>query len=493
MVIAREITLTESAPGIAPETAKIIAQALKQLKDRDVGYKKYRAYYQGEQPLTFTSPNYNVAFVRMLQGVRLNLCPRVVDAIADRLIVNAFQIETEEEEGAAAPEVGEDGQPAGPTPQDLAARALWQIWRRNRMDLRAGEVHKEAIRCGDAYVIVWPDVDGEAHIYPQDANVCTVHYDEESEQLDWAVKYWKTDDSFGRLNVYSSDRIEKFITRNALKTGALAPSKADAFKPLEGEPNIIANPYGRIPVFHFGNNTDIGTFGQSDLRDVLPLQDALNKSIADLLVGMEFAALPQRWATGLQTEYNEDGTPKKTFIPGIDRIWTSDDANVKFGQFDGADLPNVVGVTHEFKDSVADVTGIPTHYLRMNPGTWPSGESLKTAEAPFASKIRERQMGFGNVWEDVITFCAEIDKVALPGQASTLWQDASPRSDKDMAETAILKKQVGVSNPQLQREMGYSEEQIADMAQEAEAAAAAALEASQQAMNRAGLEDQEEE
>ena len=37
------------------------------------------------------------------------------------------------------------------------------------MQQRAGEIHKEALKNGDAYAIVWFDPNGEVTIYPQRA------------------------------------------------------------------------------------------------------------------------------------------------------------------------------------------------------------------------------------------------------------------------------------------------------------------------------------
>ena len=56
-----------------------------------------------------------------------------------------------------------------------------------------------------------------------------------------------------------------------------------------------------VPVVPFPNLGE-GSFGMSELRDVVPLQDALNKTLLDMLVGSESQALPQRYALGLEIE-----------------------------------------------------------------------------------------------------------------------------------------------------------------------------------------------
>lgn len=440
------IEAIHDAPIAAPRNDSIIDQALKRLRGRANGYKRYRDYYGANQPLTFASDKYKDAFAKMVAAYQENMCPAVIDAIVDRLVVVGFTVEGgAKEEGAVA----------------------WDIWRDNRMDLRAGEVHQEAVRCGDSYVIVWPDDEGSPRITPQDASMCTVKYDE-AEHIEWAAKWWlREEDNKGRLNLYFPDRIEKYVTQNKVENGSGISMRAATLQEFEAP---LANPYDRVPVFHFANNAPIGAFGMSDLRDVIPLQDALNKAVADMLVTMEFAAYPQRWATGLQVENDPvTGQPKKPWEAGQDRVWSTGDPEVKFGQFEPADLDKMLHVQDKFLTAIARVTGVPTHYLLINPSDFPSGEALKTAEARFVSKVKDRQLGFGNVWEDVLTFCLEISGAGISGQLSTLWNDPSPRSERDQAETAVIKQAIGVSDEQLQREMGYSDDQIAQMATEKEA------------------------
>ena len=55
----------------------------------------------------------------------------------------------------------------------------------------AAEVHKEVLKNGDAYIFVWPDMNGFPTIYPNRAANCTVVYDEESPGMVlWAAKCW---------------------------------------------------------------------------------------------------------------------------------------------------------------------------------------------------------------------------------------------------------------------------------------------------------------
>lgn len=431
------------------ESNGIIEQALTDLKAREHNYALYQNYYKGKHALAFATDKFKNAFGDLFKALSDNRCPAVVDALCDKLIVKGF---SDERGGEGAQSVTE------------SAAAIWKA---NRMDKRAGEVHLEAVKRGDAYVIVWTNEAGEPVIYPQKANLCTVGYDDENPgKIIWAAKLWQSRVSVPkqprrkryRLNLYFPDRIERYVSSDErMPTGA---SNFTAFAP-EGEESIIKNEFGVVPVFHFANNASVGDFGESELRDAKPLQDALNKSICDMLVGAEFAALPQRWATGLEIELDEEGNAKIPFTPGIERIWTSDSNETKFGQFDAANLEPYLKVQESFRIGIASVTGTPTHYFQLVSVSNLSGEALERLCGRFFAKVRDRQISFGNVWEDVITLCLKMKRAADDAKLSCDWQDAVQKNRKDELEPLLIEQSLGIPVEQLWHKAGYSEKQIA--------------------------------
>ncbi len=316
-----------------------IEQALAFLRARQSAYLKYRRYYDGDQPLAFATDKFRNAFGSVLKEFAYNLCAVVVDTPADRLEVTGFGVE------------GSDTSTAGAD--------AWAIWQQNRMDVRAGEAHQEALRSGDAYVIVWPDETGQPILYPQPACLMAICYDEEQPgKTLWASKIWQTREKLVRLNLYYPDRIEKYVTRS--KSDGL-PEKAQAFEPYAEQPEV-PNPWGVVPVFHLANNGGMDGMGRSELRNICALQDALNKSICDLLVSMEYVAYPQRWATGLEVEIDpQTGKPKLPFVPGVDRVWTLENDTARLGEFPQADLTKIVAVNSDFEQKICRIAGIPPH------------------------------------------------------------------------------------------------------------------------------------
>ncbi len=422
-----------------------IKTALQQFRARAGQYQLYRNYYDGDHRLVFATDKFRSAFGSLFRAFADNLCDSVVDSCADRLIVTGFAVE----EGAGT-----------------AAGDAWAIWQANRMDQRAAEAHSEALTSGDAYVIVWPDADGQPTIYPNSAANVTVRYDPETPgRVLWAAKVWPDEDGRLRLNMYYPDRIEKYITRN--KTSAL-PTSSSTFDPYEfpGEPWPLDNPYGQVPAFHFANSGRVGGFGRSELANVVPLQDALNKSIADMLVAMEYVALPQRWATGLEVEIDEaTGRPKAPFVPGADRVWAVGAPDARFGQFDPANLVQFLDVQEKFRKEIATVSRTPLHFLIPPAGVWPSGEALRAAESSFLAKVANRQVMFGNAWEDVLRFALRVAGKRV-AQLSCQWKDPTPRADLERAQVGLMKHQLGASQKQILGELGYSPQEIEQMLQD---------------------------
>ena len=67
-----------------------------------------------------------------------------------------------------------------------------------------------------------------------------------------------------------------------------------------------------------------------------------------------------------------------------------------------------------------------------------------------------------------MTLALRMAQTPPHGDLETLWASAESRAERDQAETAAIKQALGVSNAQLQREMGYTQQQIDEMAAERE-------------------------
>lgn len=407
-------------------------------------YKRYDNYYDGIH-VTRISDKIREAFSQLLGDMKDNLCPLVCDSLSDRLTLEGFASSDE-------------------------ALSVWcnELWEDLCMESRSDDVHRDAVTLGDAYVIVWADQNDPTgrtpRIYPQDTENIAVRYEDNGQEdvIVEAVKAWVTGDML-RVTRYLPDRIERYYQDET--SCEWLPTDTSALKPyeLDGDSAFPHN-LGRVPVFRFSNSRKLRKYAMSEIRDVVPIQDILNKTIIDLVVGGEFHSLPQRWATGLTIPIDpETGKERKPFESGLDRIWAVGDKDVAFGQFTSADLSQIVEVINDHRHEIARVSRTPLHLMMLNTGDFPSGEALRTAEAPLIAKAKKRISVWGEVWEQIVEMCALIAGVNLTAKVDAHWADPSPMSENEQLSILNSKKSIGVSQPQLLKEAGYSDEDIQKM------------------------------
>jgi hypothetical protein len=286
-------------------------------------------------------------------------------------------------------------------------------------------------------------------------------FDFESRSIAVAAKAWQVRGGYWRVNLYYADRLEKYVST---RPDAILPNTEASWKQHEDDGDgqwPIYHDFNRVPVFHFATNGRTGSYGKSELADIIPLQDGLNKTIAGLAVAEEYQSYRQRWATGIQPILDEEtGEMVSPFTKGsgANRLWITSDEGVKFGEFAAADLNQFGNIIEGKEKLIARTARVPMHYL-IQAGTPPSGEALKTAEAPFVAKITDRTKSFGVVWAQIMDFIMERITQKQP-RLKTQWKSAEARSDQDFWSQAVVKREMGVSPTQILKEAGYSDEEI---------------------------------
>ena len=416
------------------------------------------SYYYGEHRLTFATQKFRNNFGNLFKTFSDNLCGSVVDIQKERLEVIGFSTSR-----ASLKEEDVNGTKWARVSDPPGERA-WEIWEDNAMDVRADEVHRDSLLFGDGFVIVWPDADGKPAIWPQSAQTMAVSYSvTEPGVIDSAAKYWVEGDWY-YITLYLPDEVRRYKAKRKtqpnlegeLQTTGSAP-KPEEYTQFDA----IPNEWGRVPVFHFPNRVH-RAYGVSELQDVIPLQDALNKSVMDMMVGMEFQAFRQRWVTGMSVEIDPDtGRPMQTFEPGSDRVWMFEDPNVNVGEFSQADITQFTGAQEKFRAEISRVVGVPGHYFFVSGSEAPSGEALKTAELRFSRKIKNRQKVYGKIWEEVIKFACTIAGESVEDvDFNAVWFSDSPRSENEFMDVQTKKGALGVPDWQIFKELGYDDDQI---------------------------------
>ncbi|MYX26045.1 phage portal protein [Streptomyces sp. SID8381] len=386
----------------------------------------YSEYYEGEQQkLAFSQMRYKAAFASVFEQWRDNFCGMIVDATNERLNVDSFRIP------------GTEG-------TDKDAR---QFWQRSSMDAYSNAVHLEALIQGRAYVVVWADQDGEPTITPVSAERMAVCYKAGSLwELEAAARFER--DAWGRQQV--TLWTEEYVYEVA-------------YGVTEWDKGVSSpNPLKRVPVVPFENRIRLIGEPVSDLANCIPIQDALNKTVMDALTASEAAAFPQRYATGIEIQQDENGNPIAPFNVGVDKLLQAEAPDAKFGSFEAANLQNYVTLVDMLVQHLASVSRVPSHYFLVNSTTPPSGESIISAEAGLVAKVRERMLHFGEAWERVIRLCFAVkkDKRQDAFDMETRWRDPEYRTEAQHVDALLKLKQLNVPEEILWAEAGFSATQI---------------------------------
>lgn len=422
-----------------------IEKALKTFVDNSKKYELYRNYYDGNQVSAFDTEKFNTAvseaFKTFAANFKLNLCPAVCDALKDKLIIENFRVESGDAE--------------------IPVKA-WEIWQNNFMEIRSDEIHDEAVTMGDAYLQVWTNPEGKVTMYSQKADRCMVVYDEEIPgKILWAAKYWYQPDKRVRLTLFYPDEVQKYVSKK--EAGKTLPQKAsDYVEYTDDGKSVIANPYNKVPIFHFANNGKTGQRGKSELADAIPVQDSLNRTVMDEMVAMQFASFLQRWAIGIESNIDDDGNEISPFIAGVEKVWTTENPDAKFGTFPASDLTQFLAVKDSAIIDMARVTGTPLWYFVHIDGGFPSGEALNKSQTRHINKVKNRMMRFGQTWADAVSFGMMMENGTKNQDVRlfTQWIEPEPVSRKEELENIILEKEIGLPDEQALIEAGYGESDI---------------------------------
>lgn len=410
------------------DTLVALAQRLDMATPRLVALDRY---YAGRQPLAFLAPEAKEALGNRFGAMNTNLCRLAVTSLAERLRVTGFTLD-----GEPAPEV-------------------WQAWLAQNLDELAGIAHREALTLGRSFITVWADEHGNPRVSVESAHQMAVTRDPATREVTAAVKRWTSGDTAHAV-LYQPGEITLYTAKSHGDPAAI---------PAHGwtSTDVLANPLGIVPVVPMVNaDRLLDDDGVSELDDLAPLVDGLNKSLADLMVASEYFARPRRWATGVEPVEDEDGNVVNPFPDGH-RMMLSESAETKFGQLDAADLGSYEAGVRVLLGQIMAVSALPAHYVGILQNNPSSADALRAAEASLAARAEARQRTFGRAWEQVVALMVAVATGADPlaVKAGVVWADPATRSTAQEADAVTKLHAAGIipATTALER-LGYSAAEI---------------------------------
>ncbi|MCG7582784.1 phage portal protein [Mycolicibacterium sp. OfavD-34-C] len=409
----------------------LLTTLLQKIDEPAAKYADLERYYSGTQPLAFLASEAREALGTRFGRMATNLPRLAITSLTERLRVSGF--------------TGVD---------------VWDDWLRNDMDELSAVAHREALLLGSSYVLVWVDQYSRPLVTVESAKQMACLRDPGTRRITHAIKRWETDTTTEAV-LYGPDEIIRY---RANSTGATTAG----FKVID----TIRNPLGVPPVVRLLNSDRILDEGVSEIEDLKPLVDALNKILVDMMVASEYTGRPRRYATGIELEeepvLDENGEETGETVavnpyPESNRMMIAEEAAAKFGQLEPGDLSSYNNAVDILLSQVSANSALPHHYLGILENQPASADSLRASEASLTSRAEARQKQFGRAWEDVARLIVAVRDGVDPLNVDVRckWSDASTRSVSAEADATVKLVSAGVLpvTYALQR-LGYTDDEI---------------------------------
>lgn len=418
--------------------------------------RKYLNYYDGDQDLSFATQRFQDHYGGLFKELSVNICGVIVQAMVERM----------KPQGLSVPTNAPDDQP-----QRAYDAEAWAMWQRNNLDSHVQEHHSVTATTGYGYMTVWGDADDKAVITVEDPLQMIVAYSSSTpRQRAAALKRWIDEwTGYEFATLYLPDSVHRFrSTAAAASIAGQYQSQVDVTWVPRGdeETAVIDNPLGVVPVVEYVNDPTVRGEGRSEIKSIIPIQDAINKLVCDMILASEFAAYPQRWAVGLEPKIGPDGKETKPFEAALERVWSTGNPEAKFGQFAPADLSNYVKAKESLLQDAAFQSRTPRHYFTQS-GQSPSGDALKSSETGLVAKVKDREVGLGESHEETLRlgYLVEGHKdKALAMDAEIKWKDPEYRTEGELTDAVIKQYQAKLIPWEFAVDrLGYSPQDIQKM------------------------------
>lgn len=419
--------------AVADEERQGIKQAFEALAGKHEAAERLFAYYDGTAGVPLISERLRDVYQDQLADLSENWAAVVIDSAADRITLERLE-----------------------GPDDAATRTLADIVADTDLLIEADDAHQQALIGGESFIIAWrgkdeAGADEPIEAYTQHPDSCAAFYDPARPNVMTSAAKWHDADGNRVVTIYRPDVIQVWTAaRDKLTSDDEAARGWKAFT-LADEAD---NPYGVVPVFHY---RPARRQSRSDLCNILPLQDAVNILVTNMLVAAEFGAFPLKYVM-------TDANLPKRLKASPNRIWELPEGSTP-GQFDAADLSHFIAAIDHLVNSIAIISRTPRHYFYGSQDA-PSGEALRVMEAPLVKKCGDRIARFTPTWRQLAAFLYRLQTgdVRAPREFRAVFADPATvqplheaQTRKTTAEAIDIEAGFGLSKKRALMELGHSE------------------------------------
>lgn len=423
---------------------------------------RFEKYYAGDQPLTFATEEWKKANASRYADFSDNWCGTVVNAEAERL------------------------QPIGLTNLSKSgSQLLWSQLQMNEFDAQFSQGAVTALSTGRAFVIVWDDGDGDSLVTFEHPSNVEIEYDwENPRKRTAALKTW-VDESTEYATLYTADQLFKWKRPRAStpdeRASQAKQSKTDyaadgGWLPrFESDAqSIIENPLGVVPVVEISNRPTLKGDPVSEIRGVVPMQNAINLLWAYLFLAADYASMDARvmLSTSPPMIPTLDSAGKVIGERPVEmkdlrekRLITLSGDNARIDSWKAAALDIFTDTIEVAVGHIAAQTRTPPHYLVSNKGLSNlSGDALVAAEIGLVQKSNEFITFTDPQLREVARLVALVKGEKGLAEdarlAGIVWKDREKRSESQLSDALLKKSQMGYPFEYLLEEAGKSPDEI---------------------------------
>lgn len=423
-----------AVPNPLQDPQFMLHRLIQALMHRQDLYALRERYATGDHPLPKGDPRYQKALAEIQNKAKTNYVGLAIKATTDRMKVRGMKFLGELDEDAM------------------------RIWRSNNMDVQAQIAVGLCAELSDIYAMVSPpnedDPNSEPQITIEDPRTCIIEPDPMDPMGAVAgLKFYE--DTIREITVavllfpdvvyiFEGPAREDFLARWQDISPANIVSGV-AFTLVD----TIPNPIGKVPLVRGSWIPRYGLRGMAECEDGgWDIQNRINTTVLLRMVIGNSQAFRQRWMIGAQVPKGKDGVVKQTpFEPAADLVWAVASPDAKFGDFEQADITQLLEAIRDDVGDFSAITQTPVTYL-TNKMVNVSAEAMMAAQVSLISKIRNRSESLGWFFEQVMKLCflykGDTER-ATDVEAETLWENPETKTLMELADWIAKASSAGLS------------------------------------------------
>ena len=446
-------------------SALAIAERLyARLVNRRPSVQTFDDYYEGKQPLVYASKEWADWHKGRYEGFADNWCGVVANSPAERLEV--LGVRAEDRRG------------------DLVE--VWDDWLANEGEMQSSQGFLESIVATTSYAIVWGNRNNEPVMTWEHPSEVIVERDPVFNTVKYGIKA-TVYDGYEYLTLYEANALWKwrrkhndertgreYKTESGLIVHSYQNTRGTGWEPYRPDTDDVwpvPNPLKEPPIVEFPNRPRLRRDPVSDIAGTKAMQDAVNLLWAYLFTSADHASFPARVVLGQESpkipildEKGQKVGEKPVDLQEISHgrfLWLTN-PEAKIDSWDAAKLDVFTEVIETAVGHIAAQTRTPQHYF-MNKDNIPA-TGYEAAEAGLVNKVNDQQRYFGAGVRGVMRLFALVrdnKKTAdAMGSAYIHWKDAGVRSESQLADAMLKRRDVGYPFEYLLEMDGHSPQEI---------------------------------